>query len=423
MSVLPQPGFYTAKVTGTTPVQAMRPSEQHKHIAALDGLRGMAVLLVLADHLLWSNSQVGSNRFVCWLAAQHDLGWIGVDAFFVLSGFLITGILIDSRPQEHFFRNFYARRTLRIFPLYYGFLFLVILTVQWQGKHWSSSLGLLLTYVENLPLHQLPQLTNAGWVNLNHFWSLAIEEQFYLFWPLLVFLLRTPKRVLAAAALGAAFSIGVRLSLWHTPLAVAQPYVLYSWTPARLDELFAGAMLAVLVRGRHRVLAFSYSRATLGMALGLLLVLDVFYPGLQFVTEPGLLVWLPILLAVMFASLILEAIRHGSAVQRLFQHATLRFFGRYSYGLYVYHYTLATLVMIPLRNWMHLHFHSRALGVVVPAAITLTLTVILAMLSYHLYEKHFLRLKRYFAGGSPARAKLRQVTPVGGTWLSGSLLK
>lgn len=129
-------------------------------------------------------------------------------------------------------------------------------------------------------------------------------------------------------------------------------------------------------------------------ALGFLLAIDVIYPGLRFIAEPGLLVWLPVL----FGSLILEAMRAGSVVQRLLDHQALRFFGRYSYGLYVYHYTLAMLVMIPLRHWMHAHVHSRPLGVVVPAAITLALTVILAMLSYHLYEKHFLRLKPSFRG-------------------------
>ena len=98
------------------------------HIPALDGVRGVAVLLVLAYHLLWANSHT-ANRVAFWLLKFREAGWIGVDLFFVLSGFLITGILYDTLNDTHFFRNFYLRRVLRIFPLYYGVLLLVLLVV------------------------------------------------------------------------------------------------------------------------------------------------------------------------------------------------------------------------------------------------------------------------------------------------------
>src|SRR5260370_3776566 len=157
-----------------------------RHIKALDGLRGAAILLILYDHLFWSNSQSG-NRFFDFLNQVRDSSWVGVNLFFALSGFLITGILFETLHDSNYFRTFYARRALRIFPLYYGFLFVLLaltkpLHFQWNGWQYYH-----LTYTSNLALWRYHVPLILPNFNINHFWSLDVEEQFYLICPFVVY--------------------------------------------------------------------------------------------------------------------------------------------------------------------------------------------------------------------------------------------
>ena len=156
------------------------------HVPALDGLRGAAILLVLLHHLINGDlpvhSLVGRTAF-----AIPRCGWAGVDLFFVLSGFLITGILLDQRGLPGYFRVFYARRALRIFPLYYGVLIIVfailphIRAFPQDGLRWLRPEQIWFwTYTSNIRSAATGTIFNAPYLMLNHFWSLAIEEQFYL---------------------------------------------------------------------------------------------------------------------------------------------------------------------------------------------------------------------------------------------------
>src|SRR5437763_217904 len=156
------------------------------YIPQLDGLRGTAVIMVLIGH---------AASFVEGLpyAGMVEYVRFTVDVFFVLSGFLITGILLDAKGSNHYFRNFYVRRVLRIFPLYYGFLFVFFIlapalrppTPGGPFEGWRASQGWFWSYLSNY------QLLFPQWVRpypLSHFWTLAVEEQFYLFWPTVVLL-------------------------------------------------------------------------------------------------------------------------------------------------------------------------------------------------------------------------------------------
>ncbi len=382
-----------------------------RHLPALDGVRGLALLLVLAEHLLWSNPDVGASRWTRLLVSFHAAGWIGVDLFFVLSGFLITGILYDTLPSTHFFRNFYARRALRIFPLYYSFLLLLYLISRGAGAHWfATSTWHTLTYTENL-LGGGP-VTTASWVNINHFWSLAVEEQFYLVWPLLLFLLRTRRRITLVAVCGALLSFGMRLLLWHSPRVAGNPYLLYSWTPARLDGLLTGAALAMLLRSRRRDLLFRSCRPVL---LGGLLATTLFYlryPGFNFSRFPVISVWLPAILAVTYAALLTEALRAAGIVKTLFSTRILRFFGRYSYGLYVVHLTLVELLSQPLRLFFRGAFHSKGSAVLMAASLVLAASTAAAWLSFRFLEQPCLKLKVYFEDHS-SRPKLHRIAAGG----------
>src|SRR5580700_6952106 len=156
-------------------------------LPALDGIRGVAILLVLFYHLFrYDNSLLGR-------LSHH--GWLGVELFFVLSGFLITGILYDSRGEVHYFRNFYGRRVLRIFPLYYGFLAVAALLAPLLIKAQLQGIHTYIHYQVWWWLYAANILESIkGWIcaAFDPFWSLAIEEHFYLIWPLLIAL--APKR-------------------------------------------------------------------------------------------------------------------------------------------------------------------------------------------------------------------------------------
>ena len=171
-------------------------SLERGHILALDGLRGIAILLVVFSHFV-SNLRIPADGWAWPLVSIAHAGWAGVDLFFVLSGFLITGILVDARGSSTYFKSFYARRALRILPAYYGFLLAIFVVLpllhlgagdnymlarQHQGWYWLHLTNVMMAIGE-LPGH--------GPYPSTLFWSLAVEEQFYLIWPAIVALCST----------------------------------------------------------------------------------------------------------------------------------------------------------------------------------------------------------------------------------------
>src|SRR5262249_7856054 len=189
-------------------------------------------------------------------------GWMGVDLFFVLSGFLITGILLNARPQPHYFRNFYVRRVLRIFPLYYGVLlalFVVAPLIFSAAGLWPRVTQMLGKYASDYEVIRANQAwlwlyaVNLGsgveWSFLAGFWSLAVEEHFYLVWPFVVWWLRSP-RLIAACVGCAVLALVIRVVLWRAGWA-GELRFLYEFTLCRMDGLALGALLAVLSRSER----------------------------------------------------------------------------------------------------------------------------------------------------------------------------
>ena len=189
-------------------------------IRPLDGLRGLAVLAVVLYHATLLAPGTGATGRTLLAAAR--LGWAGVDLFFVLSGFLITRLLVESRGADNYFRVFYARRLLRIFPLYYVSLLVLVLLFRVPG---GESLWYWL-YASNV------KATLSGWPSapLSHFWSLAVEEQYYLVWPLAVSLLS--RRALVSLCAGLVVLVpAARAGAWVLGVPEIGLYVL---TPFRL---------------------------------------------------------------------------------------------------------------------------------------------------------------------------------------------
>jgi peptidoglycan/LPS O-acetylase OafA/YrhL len=376
-------------------------------MVALDGVRGLAIAMVLGTHFIGNTE--ATNLFERGLTQLFNYGTLGVDLFFVLSGFLITGILHDSKGAPHYFRNFYVKRSLRIFPLYYAvlaFIFFVLphvpaaqgpeLEEMREHQAWAWLYGI------NILVAKL-----GAWAPpyINHFWSLAVEEHFYFAWPLVVWAFG-PRALLRISLACVALGLGFRVAL---TLAGANAIAVYALTPGRLDALCLGAFLAVLARQPGGMAAIQrwYRPAALGVA-GLLVLTFVW----NRFTEFGVEVLRPMrgtLFAGLLAAVLLTALTAapGSRVGRFFRSAPMRFFGKYSYGLYVFHamishFFVARRTEHVVAGWVGNH----TLAVFLQAAAGLALSIGVSWASFHLMEKPFLALKRHFepAPAAPAPA-------------------
>lgn len=351
------------------------------HYPALDGLRGVAILLVVFYH-----------NFA--FTPYFFFGWLGVDLFFVLSGFLITDILLKTREQPHFLRNFYIRRVLRIFPLYYLVLFLFLILVPLLGpsllnlRYFTDHQAWLWTYLQNwLYIFQPPPAHGAA---LNHLWSLAVEEQFYLLWPLLLLWIRSPRMLAWVMVLLLAAVILLRIYLWVNRVENLVYYNLYTFS--RIDGICIGSLLALL-RRIHPKAVHKYLGLVV-LALALLNFTFYFFNRENRFSYPYLAIAGYTTFAVLFGLLVNEAVSGGRFIITLFNNGLLKFFGKISYSLYVFHWPLYLMLAPRLEKWA-----SSAGGIrphLLAAAICTLLACLLAWISYRFFESRFLRMKAGF---------------------------
>jgi len=365
------------------------------HLRSLDGVRGLAILMVLLTHGFESNYQAG-GPLVRFTGNLFSYGIFGVDLFFVLSGFLITGILFDSVSDDGFFRKFYARRVLRIFPLYYAVLAILFLLTPLLHLHWNGMGWLLLAYLQNFHPAQIGTFQPSPQVGLFHFWSLAVEEQFYLVWPAAVFFIRGKQRLFFTTLFISAAAVLLRLAL----VAHGSPAIdIHVNTLCRADSLLLGGALALLYRSQYwpRVLRF----APFGfLAAASIILVSIDLVGVDPIISRTGMLWTEgfryTVLALGFACLIAWALHPQSFARWFFELSPLRFFGKYSYGIYVLHVIFLPFFVAYFRALIFSLTHSKLLAVVGAGLISLAIGIIAAYLSYHLFEKRFLRLKRFF---------------------------
>jgi peptidoglycan/LPS O-acetylase OafA/YrhL len=348
-------------------------AHQPGRIVQLDGVRAVAVLAVFLNHALGVSL------------------WMGVDLFFVLSGFLITGILLErKRRKQPFFSYFYARRARRILPPY---VLLLVLSSVLFGLGWLSQWWWYVFFATNIG-DALGQTGNPGFGVL---WSLAIEEQFYLVWPIVVFLVS--ERTLAVVA-GAGIVIAPLLRAAATPL-FSSFWPIYFLTPFRMDLLCAGALLAILMRRRpdlpERLTMPAW--ATLVGMLAILLGLHSHYPDLRDSNQPFSNAFLYTLTLAMSTSVIVLALRQRGVVARLLSNPLLVYLGTISYTIYLVHV-----------SFIGLAWHME-LGRYLSAIAALATTLVYASLSWFLIEKRLVRGGVRRSPQAVALARDRTTTP------------
>lgn len=352
-----------------------------QYYPALDGLRGLAILLVVVYHNFGF-----INIFF--------FGWLGVDLFFVLSGFLITDILLKTIHRKDYLKNFYIRRVLRIFPLYYLCLILFLLIIprlnaEFSIKYYTDNQVWLWTYLQNwLYIFKNPGQTNT----LNHLWSLAVEEQFYLLWPLVMLVIKKPGHLLLFISLLLVAVLGLRLWAWTNQVADLAYFNLYTFT--RIDGICIGCMVALLLRINKDFLK-KYAAAIV-----------VFFAILNFAfffinrsynfTFPYLALAGYTTFAMMFGLLINEAVAgETKLINLLFNIPILKFFGKISYGFYIFHWPVYLLLSPYLFPWVSKFVNSASLQFTVSVIATLA-AVVISWLSYQYFERYFLKLKDKF---------------------------
>ena len=332
--------------------------------------------------------------------------WVGVDLFFVLSGFLITGILYDSLRDPHYFRNFYVRRALRIFPIFYGFFLALLLLKPLLHLQMDRGMWAFPFYVGNLTMpfsdlgHHDPSVITMGVRghigtvgNISHLWSLCVEEQFYLIWPAVVLLVRDRKRLMQLCVVLSVVTLALRVFLYaHLSQQMIDNMLIFRSTYTRWDTLLVGSWLALFLRGKalSPVQVRRSSAWLFWVCAGLL-------GGGEFVWGRGGTVFTNpftqtvgyTLFAFAAAAVVLIALDDNSLVSRAMRTKWISELGVVSYGFYFYH-LLDIDVLIRLARK-----HPGASMVIPFVAFGVTLGV--AWLSFRYFETPFLRLKRVLA--------------------------
>jgi peptidoglycan/LPS O-acetylase OafA/YrhL len=344
------------------------------YLNELDGIRAIAALMVMFSHFTpyWPQETPGS--FINHIAV---IGQSGVSLFFALSGFLITRILIATKTDEHYFKNFYLRRTLRIFPLYYGFLvfyywvypFLIhqpLTPFSAQVPYWLYFQDFTLTFFREMS-------------GPSGFWSLAIEEHFYLLWPAIIYFI--PIRKIPWAVAGA-----IVVSVLTRIFLAASDHEVFYFTFSRTDELSLGALMAYLQFGspnkRRAVYCFT------GFIAGMVAILALWsLSSGDAISSVQVIKYC--IVAVTLSSLIgfCVSLSNGNLIKRMLQSKPLAYTGKISYGLYVFH---------PVCFELYDVYVSKG-SLIVDFILSFGFTFLIASLSYKYFESYFLRLKKRFS--------------------------
>ena len=345
---------------------------------ALDGLRGFAILGVLLQH---NFSFLPVPKF----------GWVGVDLFFVLSGFLITDILLKTKEQKNFLSNFYTRRILRIFPLYYGSLILffslapLISQFKDQYNYYAANQGMLWMHLQNWLYIAKPKLDNH--TVFSHYWSLSVEEQFYLVWPLIILACNKARTLVIVIYLALAGSILFRFATWSYLGNGDTNFLLQYMT--RIDGLCVGSLIAIW--RNTNVQAVTRKVLRLGITFISLHAAAFLISKTMFRTVPHFPIFGYSTIAVCFGFLLNFLIeKRNRLTQFLFESRPIKSLGKISYGVYIYHWPIFVVFKIFVAD--RILKMGMLENLIISIAAT-TLAVLVSVISYNLFEKKILALR------------------------------
>jgi peptidoglycan/LPS O-acetylase OafA/YrhL len=365
----------------------------HRRIPALDGLRGIAILAVFFRHYAGGLEKTAASTGLHILGMAFNFGWSGVDLFFVLSGFLITGILYDTKNRPGYYKNFYVRRVLRIFPPYYLLAAIYLVLTPVVAAHWKWGQLSFLVYL-GYPLALIwPALAEVSpFVHLTHLWSLCAEEQFYMIWPWTIARLRT-----SAAIFRACLALGAAALLLRVVICTTHG-VDMSWTHdflgSRMDAFAVGAAITVAVRGPLRERVMKWAPAVFLPSATCVLAICLVRRTVDH-SDPVIATIGLSLIALACGALLTMALRQGTWVERLLSLGVLRTFGKYSYAMYLFDFPL-TVFLSPKREYFIAALHSYAIGSGAFLVFCLLVNLMVAAASFHLVESPMMRLKTRF---------------------------
>jgi len=388
---LPRPGSLPQ-------VEASAPSlRSAKRIPELDGLRGLAILMVLIWHFGYGANSAAGHRWVFYLGDAGSLLWSGVDLFFVLSGFLIGGILLDARNSPNYFNAFYARRVFRIIPIYavvVGVFYICLVAGipgRMAGSNWLFGPTVpwyaYATFTQNIG-YGTGEPNLAAWLRAT--WSLAIEEQFYLILPAVVwFVSRRRLPYLLGSAILAAPLLRLFLNLHYSNGRLAS----FNLMPCRADALLLGVAAALLVRQQSIWESLKSQRRRIVSAWIVLLA------GLPFlvlfkVSDPEQSFWMSTVglswLALFYFGLLLMALVYSDGwLGRILRTSWLKALGTISYGVYLLHIPVLGLTFAIFRGKRPWAETPADRGLVL---LALAATIAIASVSWTLFEKPLLKI-------------------------------
>jgi peptidoglycan/LPS O-acetylase OafA/YrhL len=367
------------------------------HIPVLDSIRGFAAVSVALFHFQLAFKLAEPLNQIL------GFGWSGVDLFFTLSGFLITRILIGAVGESNYFKTFYIRRTLRIFPLYYAALFVAVILCLVLYGYVPAGIAWYFSYLQNFSIIFFRE-ERLNWIG--HFWTLAIEEQFYLVWPLIVYLCRGRHLLLVSSA-GLLLSLVLRFLLVDGQ--ALSPWEADRFTPTHLDSILAGVFIAALLLHLRSVEAVLMAKRAFGAALAAGLILIIALGGWRAPPEasydavPDIVGCLGRLL--LFAGLIGLAVLTDRTRVAFLLWKPFQLCGRYSYCLYVIHVPvhIAFVRYAHLPDFLMRHLPGPFTAFAAYTLIVGGLCLAVCHLSWTFFEQPILSLRSRFEAGRKAR--------------------
>ena len=356
-----------------------------KYIPALDGVRAIAIILVMLFHYYY----------------LVEIGWVGVQLFFVLSGFLITSILLNEKNKTLgvYLKRFYWRRSLRIFPIYY--LYIILVGIVFLATNFPENYNVLAPYLYTYTFNYLPLKEGVQFdVFFTHFWSLSVEEQFYIIWPMVIFLFnkKTLKYILVAIIIGSPifrFFVAEWL-ISNNYLSSEIGEIVYRLTPSQLDGFAFGALIPIFNLGDKKW-NFSW---LLYLSLALFVIVGITVYALfdgnlnHGITSLGFPigetahyqhVWSYLLINLVSLTLILFVLKKQSLFSRVMSSKFFVEVGKVSYGMYVYHWVIIAF----FRKTISLYIPNHLISFI----IYFILVYIVSYLSFRLFENYFIKLK------------------------------